>query len=387
MSNNNIPQLYINTPFAYTKLSKNLSLLQQSVLIKVSEHLQYYVQKYFGSDLCKSHDIPRPLFSAAEKNNGIPEFFVSYAELGVAINNYQMARAAVKEVMELTINAPGVDTSGNPSVIAYSIFSKLNVSTSESNGIAFTLNPAVVDYVFDMSQGYVRHPANIAQIGQVERMPMMYYYLFKKSERWKKREIRLTVEEIKEYFGMYKKKKNGDTDRRGRPTKGDGAQESYPKFSKFNAAVLVKSIGDINRLKHEGLLDICVNYEPVYAGKKKVGNPTFIRFCIYDTIEEMQKATAKPAQADLFATDIPGMTEWQKVLQFCPAKIADGLKAFAFQSYDEKAGAVVLGASSRAQVMDFEKSLTAEDMETLKRCLVQGFGKAQIQMGYRIRND
>ena len=81
------------------------------------------------------------------------------------------------------------------------------------------------------------------------------------------------------------------------------------------------------------------------------------------------------------------MTEWQKVLQLCPVKIADGLKAFAFQSYDEKAGAVVLGASSRAQVMDFEKSLSAEDMETLKRCLVQGFGKAQIQMGYRIRKD
>ena len=387
MEDNNVPQLYINTPFAYTKLSKNLSLLQQSVLTKVSEHLQYHVQKYFGSELCKSRDIPRPLFSEAEKNNGIPVFYVSYAELGVAINNYQMARAAVKEVMELTINAPGLDDSGNPSVVAYSIFSKINVSTSESNGIAFTLNPAVVDYVFDMSQGYVRHPANIAQIGQVERMPMMYYYLFKKSERWKKREVRLTVEEIKDYFGMRKTITEGSAEKRGRPQKETKIKESYPKFSQFNAAVLVKSIGDINRLKHEGLLDICVSYEPVYAGKKKVGNPTFIRFCIYDTIEEMQKATAKPAQADLFATDIPGMTDWQKVLQLCPAKIADGLRAFAFHSYDEKAGAVVLGASSRAQVMDFEKSLSAEDMETLKRCLVQGFGKAQIQMGYRIRKD
>lgn len=386
MSNDNVPQLYINTPFAYTKLSKNLSLLQQSVLVKVSEHLQYHVQKYFGSDLCKSHDIPRPLFSAAEKNNGIPVFFVSYAELGVAINNYQMARAAVKEVMELTINAPGVDANGNPSVVAYSIFSKINVSTNESNGIAFTLNPEVVDYVFDMSQGYVRHPANIAQIGQVERMPMMYYYLFKRSERWKKREVHLTVEEIKDYFGMRKKKKTGDTDRRGRPTKGNGIQEAYPKFSKFNAAVLAKSIGDINRLKHDGLLDVCVSYEPVYAGKKKVGNPTFIRFCIYDTIADMQKATAKPQQSDLFAVDATGMAEWQKVLQLCPAKVAEGLNGFTFLSYDDKISAITLGASSRAQVEEFERMLTEGEMETFRKALHEGFGKL-VKLGYRIRKE
>ena len=56
------PQQYINTPFAYTKFAKNLSLLQQSVLNKVSEHLQSYISRYFGSDLKNSKDVPRPLF-------------------------------------------------------------------------------------------------------------------------------------------------------------------------------------------------------------------------------------------------------------------------------------------------------------------------------------
>lgn len=291
-----LPQQYINTPFAYTRLSKNLSLLQQSMLNKVSEHLQSYVQKYFGSDLCKSRDIPRPLFSDAEKNNGMPIFTVSYAELGVSINNYSSANAAVKEVLALTLDAPGVDKDGNPAIVKYNIFTQANMSSDESNGVTFSLNTAVVDYVFDMSQGYVRHPANIARIGQVERMPMMYYLLFKWSERWKKREVRLTVLDIKDYLGMRSKVKDGGCDgekkRAGRPSNTiDVIKEAYPKFSQFKKMVLDTSINDINRLRHEGLLDVCVSYEPVYNGKRKVGNPAFIRFNIYDSIEEMQKTT------------------------------------------------------------------------------------------------
>ncbi len=329
-----ILQQYINTPFAYTKFAKNLSLLQQSVLNKVSEHLQSYIQHYFGSDLRKSTDVPRPLFSDAEKHNGMPDFVVTYAELGVSINNYMVARAAVQEVMELTVDAPGVDKDGNNAIIAYHIFTKANISSEESNGVAFSLNPEVVDYVFDMSQGYVRHPADIARIGRVERMPMMYYYLFKKTERWKNREVHLTVVEIKEYLGMRGKKMQTCEGMRGRPTKDGEIKESYPKFSKFNSLVLAKSIDDINRLKNEGLLDVCVSYEPVYNGKRKVGNPAFIRFNIYDTIEEMQKATDPEAyQASLFAKQEEEKKIQAPVIEDFPGKYAEEWKQF-LRQYD-----------------------------------------------------
>ena len=126
------PQQYINTPFTYTKFAKNLSLLQQSVLNKVSEHLQSYISRYFGSDLKNSKDIPRPLFLAAEKKNGMPEFVMSYAELGVSINNYSVARAAIQEVLSLTVDAPGKDKDGNPAIVKYNIFTKANISSSKT---------------------------------------------------------------------------------------------------------------------------------------------------------------------------------------------------------------------------------------------------------------
>ena len=380
-----LPQQYINTPFAYTRLSKNLSLLQQSMLNKVSEHLQSYVQKYFGSDLCKSRDIPRPLFSDAEKNNGMPIFTVSYAELGVSINNYSSANAAVKEVLALTLDAPGVDKDGNPAIVKYNIFTQANMSSDESNGVTFSLNTAVVDYVFDMSQGYVRHPANIARIGQVERMPMMYYLLFKWSERWKKREVRLTVLDIKDYLGMRSKVKDGGCDgekkRAGRPSNTiDVIKEAYPKFSQFKKMVLDTSIKDINRLKHEGLLDVCVSYEPVYNGKRKVGNPAFIRFSIYDTIEEMEKAQ-KTAHPELsFADDKPGEREWRMLVDMYKGELQEYMKQLKVYSYD---GQELTVTATEKQVEEFEKHITLEERNMFRECMVKTFGKV-VRFGYNI---
>ena len=372
------PQQYINTPFAYTKFAKNLSLLQQSVLNKVSEHLQSYISRYFGSDLKNSKDVPRPLFLAAEKKNGMPEFVMSYAELGVSINNYSVARAAIQEVLSLTVDAPGKDKDGNPAIVKYNIFTKANISSLESNGVAFSLNPEVVDYVFDMSQGYVRHPADIARIGRVERMPMIYYYLFKKSERWKNRTVRLTVPEIKEYLGMQGKISSGNESRAGRPTKDGELKEAYPKFSKFNTMVLARSVDDINRLKQDGLLDVCVSYEPIYSGKRKVGNPTYIEFTIYDTIEQMQQATQQrqqKQQPSLFADSEeikPGEKEWHQLVSMLDGELGEELRKVEFVAYNDKG---IFLKTSKAQRDKVESCLTDNVIKQVKTCSIQVFGK------------
>lgn len=383
------PQQYINTPFAYTKFAKNLSLLQQSVLNKVSEHLQSYISRYFGSDLKNSKDVPRPLFLAAEKKNGMPEFVMSYAELGVSINNYSVARAAIQEVLSLTVDAPGKDKDGNPAIVKYNIFTKANISSSESNGVAFSLNSEVVDYVFDMSQGYVRHPADIARIGRVERMPMIYYYLFKKSERWKNRTVRLTVPEIKDYLGMRGKITSGNESRAGRPTKDGEIKEAYPKFSKFNTMVLARSVDDINRLKQDGLLDVCVSYAPIYIGKRKVGNPTYIEFTIYDTIGEMQQAILQrqqKQQLNLFADTKgfkPGEKEWHQLIAMLDGDIGVELRKVVFVSYD---GKTVLLKASREQCKKVESCLSDDVIAHVKKCSKQVFGKV-IKWNYSLSDN
>ena len=373
-----LPQRYISTPFAYTKFSKNLSLLQQSVLTKVSELLQSYVRHFFGSELRKDPKVPRPLFSEAEKHNGMPEFIMSYAELGVDIANYSVARAAVQEVLNLTVDAPSEDGDGKASIKAFNIFTHANISFEGGTGVSFRLNPEVVDYVFDMSQGYVRHPADIARIGQIERMPMMYYYLHKKSEHWKYRVVNLEVLEIKTYLGMLGKITEGTDERSGRPRKdGKEKKEAYPKFSQFKKNVIETSINDINRLCKDGMLDVCVSYKPIYNGKRKVGNPAYIEFTIYDTIEQMQHAIANKQQTQqsvsLFDEEVkPGEKEWQQLVDMLDGDIGEELRKVVFISYD---GKTVLLKASREQYEKVEGCLSDDVIAHVKRCSMQVFGK------------
>ena len=384
-----LPQQYISTPFAYTKFSKNLSLLQQSVLTKVSELLQSYVRHFFGSELRKDPKVPRPLFSEAEKHNGMPEFVMSYAELGVDIANYNVARAAVQEVLNLTVDAPGEDDDGKASVKAFNIFTHANISFEGGTGVSFRLNPEVVDYVFDMSQGYVRHPADIARIGQIERMPMMYYYLHKKSEHWKHRLVRLTVLEIKTYLGMLGKITEGTDERSGRPLKdGKEKKEAYPKFSQFKKNVIETSINDINRLCKDGMLDVCVSYEPIYNGKRKVGNPAYIEFTIYDTIEQMQQALAKKQKvqepASLFDEEVkPGEKEWQQLVEMLDGDIGEELRKVVFVSYN---GKTVLLRASREQCNKVESCLSDDIIAHVKKCSKQVFGKV-IAWNYSLSDN
>ena len=383
-----LPQRYISTPFAYTKFSKNLSLLQQSVLTKVSELLQSYVRHFFGSELRKDPKVPRPLFSEAEKHNGMPEFIMSYAELGVDIANYNVARAAVQEVLNLTVDAPSEDGDGKASIKAFNIFTHANISFEGGTGVSFRLNPEVVDYVFDMSQGYVRHPADIARIGQIERMPMMYYYLHKKSEHWKYRVINVKVLEIKTYLGMLGKITEGTDERSGRPRKdGKEKKEAYPKFSQFKKNVIETSINDINRLCKEGMLDVCVSYEPIYNGKRKVGNPAYIEFTIYDTIEQMQQALAKKQKtqepASLFDEEVkPGEKKWQQFLCLIDKEIAADFQKTQFLSYDGMY--LILEVTNRDLPAMIEKHFDKKAvLKHVEKCLVKVFGK-MITLKYKI---
>ena len=333
-----LPQKWINTPFAFTRLSKNLSLLQQAVLVKVSEQLQPFIKEFFGSDLARSRKVPKALFSEAVKNSGVTQIYISYAELGVPENNFFAVKQAMKEVLDVKVEGPKKNEDGTWGMHMYNVF--LSGETSIKNtGVVFGLNPQVIDpdkhlyvldYAFNMTEGYVSHPDNIALIGEVARMPMIYYILRDASgNNWKERKIRLTVSKIKKYLGMLEFSGT------------ELVKEAYPKFSQFKKNVLDNSIADINRLKQIGQLDVCVSYEPIYNGKRKVGNPAFIEFYVYDTLEQMQSEEMRKQQtgqpASLFAEveEVkPGEKEWDAFLTAYRGAFANIIYNFRFYRFE-----------------------------------------------------
>ena len=380
-----LPQKWINTPFAFTRLSKNLSLLQQAVLVKVSEQLQPFIKEFFGSDLAKSRKVPKSLFSEAVKNSGVTQIYISYAELGVPENNFFAVKQAMKEVLDVKVEGPKKNEDGSMGMHMYNVF--LSGDTSIKNtGVVFGLNPQVIDpdkhlyvldYAFNMTEGYVSHPDNIALIGEVARMPMIYYILRDASgNNWKERSIQLTVSKIKKYLGMMEF------------SGAEIVKEAYPKFSQFKKNVLDNSIADINRLKQLGQIDVCISYEPIYNGKRKVGNPAYIEFTIYDTIGQMQQALAKKQQtqksASLFDDEVkPGETEWQQLVAMLDGDIGEELHKVEFVSYD---GKTVLLRASREQCKKVESCLSDDVIAHVKKCSKQVFGKV-IKWNYSLSDN
>ena len=382
-----LPQKWINTPFAFTRLSKNLSLLQQAVLVKVSEQLQPFIKEFFGSDLAKSRKVPKSLFSEAVKNSGVTQIYISYAELGVPENNFFAVKQAMKEVLDVKVEGPKKNEDGTWGMHMYNVF--LSGETSIKNtGVVFGLNPQVIDpdkhlyvldYAFNMTEGYVSHPDNIALIGEVARMPMIYYILRDASgNNWKERSIHLTVSKIKKYLGMMEF------------SGAEIVKEAYPKFSQFKKNVLDNSIADINRLKQLGQIDVCISYEPIYNGKRKVGNPAYIEFSIYDTIGQMQQALAKkqkaqePASLFAEAEEVkPGEKEWQQLVAMLDGEIGEELRKVVFVSYD---GKTVLLKASREQCKKVESCLSDDVIAHVKKCSKQVFGKV-IAWNYSLSDN
>lgn len=382
-----LPQKWINTPFAFTRLSKNLSLLQQAVLVKVSEQLQPFIKEFFGSDLAKSRKVPKSLFSEAVKNSGVTQIYISYAELGVPENNFFAVKQAMKEVLDVKVEGPKKNEDGSMGMHMYNVF--LSGETSIKNtGVVFGLNPQVIDpdkhlyvldYAFNMVEGYVSHPDNIALIGEVARMPMIYYILRDASgNNWKERSIQLTVSKIKKYLGMMEF------------SGAEIVKEAYPKFSQFKKNVLDNSIADINRLKQLGQIDVCISYEPIYNGKRKVGNPAYIEFTIYDTIGQMQQAFAKkqkaqePASLFAEAEEVkPGESEWQHLVAMLDGDIGEELRKVVFVSYD---GKTVLLKASREQCKKVESCLSDDVIAHVKKCSKQVFGKV-IAWNYSLSDN
>ena len=171
----------------------------------------------------------------------------------------------------------------------------------------------------------------------------------------------------------------GTDERSGRPLKdGKEKKEAYPKFSQFKKNVIETSINDINRLCKDGMLDVCVSYKPIYNGKRKVGNPAYIEFTIYDTIRQMQQALAKKQKAQepasLFDDDVkPGEKEWQQLVEMLDGDISAELQKLVFLSYD---GNKILVKATIEQRQRIENYMTDDVVARIRDLLKRAFGKS-----------
>lgn len=281
---------YINTPFAYARAQKGLTLLQQNIMVKVVEHLQVYIGKYFSNpELQGSDEKPKPIMTR-EDRDALPPIRIELSELGVSSSSYSRVREALKEVLNVQIEKSTFDDEGRPVKRLMQIFSKIDtpvtdkgtqvrmklgedeeltdVQVDRTRGyIDIYLNTDMVWEMFDMNLGYVSHPEDIARIGKVDNMPLMYYLVRHKMKNFKLSKVEITPFEIRDYLGLVKRDADGNV-----------TDVKYPRYSMFKSRIIKTALDDIKRVCDAGQIDFYFDIKEVRPRGKKTGEPSYIEF-------------------------------------------------------------------------------------------------------------
>lgn len=288
--NKQIIKKYINTPFAYARAQKGLTLLQQNIMVKVIEHLQVYIGKYFKNPALQgSKEDPKPMMTREDRDN-LPPVRIELSELGVSSSSYSRVRDALKEVLNVQIEKNTFDDEGRPVKRLIQIFSKIDtpvtdkgtqvrmklgdddeltdVQVDRTRGyVDVYLNTDMVFEMFDMNLGYVSHPKDIARIGKVDNMPLMYYLVRHKMKNFELSKVEITPFEIRDYLGLIKRDADGNvTDVR------------YPRYSMFKSRIIKTALDDIKRVCDAGQIDFYFDIKEVRPRGKQTGEPSYIEF-------------------------------------------------------------------------------------------------------------
>lgn len=282
---------YINTPFAYAKAQKGLTLLQQNVMVRVVAHLQHYLEKFFKNpELRNADEDPKPIMTEADRL-ALPPVRIELSELGISSGTYSRVREAMIDVLAVNIEKNTVDKDGKPVKRLMKLFSKIDVPVTDKKTtvrkrlnkddeeltevkvdrtrgyVDIYLNKDVLWEMFDMNQGYVSHPEDIARIGKVDNMPLMYYLIRHKMLNFKLSKAKVDLVELREYLGMIKR----DTD-------GKIIKVQYPRYSQFKTRIIMTALNDIRRVCDAGQIDFYFDMKEVRPRGKKTGDPDYLEF-------------------------------------------------------------------------------------------------------------
>lgn len=343
-----ISQKYINTPFAYTRTQKGLTLLQQNIMVKVAMYLQVYMERYFqDAALVASTERPKPIMTESERDN-LPPIRLELSDLGVSSSSYSRVRDALDELLSVKVEKDDFDEEGKPIKKLMNLFSKVytpvtdkgttvrkkldkesdeltDVQVDRTRGyVDLHLNKDVVFEALDMNLGYVTHPDNIARIGKVDNMPLMYYFVRHKMQNFKLAKAQATPEQLRDYLGMIKRDPYGNV-----------TKVQYPRWSMFRDRIIKTALDDIRRVYDAGQIDFYFEMNEIRPRGKKIGEPSLLEFRKVGTNkkdEAKHRANAEKKLAKTLLELYPTLqaSRVKEILASVPAELWDGFKTYAY---------------------------------------------------------
>lgn len=316
---------WINTPVVYTTFGANFNRFQQDVMLQVSGHLQEYIKRYLDDARYLKKERPKPIFTSDELARVIPPIHIDLDGLIVGDTHYADIEESLKSIRELWAKKPVFDekTGVKTGETWYPVFKKVfvpqrhldqvgneykyngsdrvledgtvekYVPTRKLGYIEVTINDEVAAWVFDMSQGYFNHLERIAYFCNSAYTTRVYLLLMPFVSRGQMSPM-VEYAEVRKRLGMTEPEKKPDeteasADATEQTASADKArEEKYKKFSQFCKQVLDVAKKDMQRVADDNKCEIVFDYEPVYRGMRKRGDPDSIRFKV--KLTELGKA-------------------------------------------------------------------------------------------------
>lgn len=374
-----MPEMWIKTPYAYSRIGGSLSLLQQDALLQVSQSLQGYIQKFYEDKRNESDERPNCLFTPKMLAE-MPPIEFRFSDFGTDTHNYQKIREGIKELKSLTVDF--VDRTKKIRSY-YTVFTRIDipeyaneyimsvghVSKEESEvvvrratgSIKFYINPDMAKTIFDMSQGYISHLKSIARDSKRRSTPRVYLMLTRYANMGRAN-VDITLVDLKDYLGMVELDDYGNV-----------VSEQYPEFPKFKKRVLETAREDLERMSSLNQSDITFTYEPVYKGTTKRGNPEKVHFNIIST--PLGKAHAHMMHADAAIKKL--MAYVVKQVQGIDTAQAEAVMKLVpypyFDEYQRQAYKAIQAAVARHDINDMPTYI----LSVLHKLLPQEFTQAQ----------
>lgn len=294
---------FIKQPYLYAMVGADFSLYQRNIMIEIIKSMQDRFNEFLKN---KYADGQVSLFPTDFNENNIITFRISASSIGVSPRDYIYLSEACDNLKKKCFTFYRKDEFGRYTRVYANLFSSIEMPTTSVTGsmdkekrmnyVEASMDVKVLKELCDLGngKGYIEHIYRIAHISKRKRTPSIYIYL----SRWKDYPKKLVeYAELKKFLGVITRENEYVND-----VVRTYEKDRYPKFSKFCKEVMDPIREDLNRLASENQVDFTFDYEPVYKGMSKRGNPDNILFNI--KMSELGKEISRKRRQQNLTADI-----------------------------------------------------------------------------------
>lgn len=268
----------IKSPVVSTQIRGNFTLAQSKMVTAILMQLQDKIEKNIKART--EAGFSNDLFTQSDVQDGEVTLKIPFTDLGVRADGYDELEKACRDILKLDMTYSEYnETTGGDDLVMRNLFTEIRIPTSKEDGgtgrrkgyLLVSMSPKSANSAFGMRKGYTEYQLGLISKFKSPRTLRLYTYL----SSWRDRGFYTAkYEDLKEFLGTLVYRNEART---------EVALDQYVAWSEFRRAVLMPAYKELKSKAEEGVADFYFEFEPIYPGVKKRGNPKEVRFTVIQT--------------------------------------------------------------------------------------------------------